>query len=188
MTEPVLITGNEHKYLLASTTFAHYGLTLSHETPHIDEIQAEDSEVIARHKADSAFKLMGRPVIISDDSWSIPGLNGFPGPYMKSMNHWLTTDDFVRLTAPLQDRTTILHQILVYQDADGQQLFRFDVPAIMLKEPRGESSIPWTTLVCLEGDDGLTIAEVRNPATDHKARHAARIWHDLINWLQENRP
>lgn len=180
------VTGNPDKYITAVRVCAEHDLALEQASPDIDEVQSEDSEYIARHKAGSAFETLGKPVVVSDDSWSITGLHGFPGPYMKSMNHWLGTEDFLRLTAHLTDRSVILTQQLVYYDGSVQKLFSNQTRGAVLDEPRGPTEIPWASLVALDGDQGMTIAEVRSNNLAHSDRDVAKNWHDLIIWYKEN--
>lgn len=76
----IFSTGNPEKFAIGSQTCRGYGIELSQNSLEIDEIQGEDAERIVRDKADKAYSLIGEPVIVSDDSWEIPGLGGFPGP------------------------------------------------------------------------------------------------------------
>ncbi len=179
------VTGNHDKFLIGSHTFEQYGMSLIQAAPNLDKVQSEDSEYIARHKATSAYNLLRKPVIISDDSWSVPELRGFPGPYMKSINHRLMVDDFLRLFSTLQDRTIILTQLLIYKDDTTEKLLRNDVPGKILTEPAGDTSVPITSIVLLDGDNGKTIAQARADGTSkHNDRLAAQIYHDLANWYK----
>lgn len=74
------VTGNPVKFRTATTICKKYGLTIERLSMDIPEIQAHDGETVARDKALRVFEEMQKPIIISDDSWIIPGLNGFPGP------------------------------------------------------------------------------------------------------------
>src|SRR5450830_475374 len=90
-------TSNQEKMLIAQTVCESAGINVVQAPLDIHEIQGEDPKLIVKEKARSAFKQLGKPVIVSDDSWDIPALNGFPGPYMKSVNHWFESQDFLRL-------------------------------------------------------------------------------------------
>jgi non-canonical purine NTP pyrophosphatase (RdgB/HAM1 family) len=153
----------------------------------IDEIQGEDAAKIALDKADKAFKLVSKPVIVSDDSWAIHCLNGFPGAYMKSVTHWFTTDDFLRLTSHSDNRQVTLTQMYVYQDASGQKLFQSDVHGQLLLKPQGDSkALSWLQVVSLDGDNGLSVAKVeqQGPTPD---RAANRIWYEIFDWLENQK-
>jgi XTP/dITP diphosphohydrolase len=184
------VTGNAKKFALAHAVCARKGVKLSQIVLDIDEIQGEDAEHIIRHKAQSAFDLVGKPVVVSDDSWHISGLNGFPGPYMKSMNHWFTTEDFINLTKHLKDRTATVVQLLAYQDELETVVFRKDAVGTILKEPRGHSYAPWRHLTAMEYDDGLTIAEVEAAGKLETPERLAKIpepWTELLMWYKGKR-
>src|SRR4051812_20667131 len=151
MKEVVFATSSAIKHSVARDVLAHYDLTLLRQDLDVPEIQGEDGEVIARDKAEKAFQKLGKPVIITDDTWIIPGLNGFPGAYMKSMNEWLTPEDWLRLTDTLTDRRILLRQFAVYQDKDIQKVFIGDVAGMLLHEIRGKTKHPHCTIISFDG-------------------------------------
>jgi XTP/dITP diphosphohydrolase len=184
--EITFATGNAAKFRSASLICKQFDIKLHQATLEINEIQAEDATVIARDKAQKAYELVGSPTVVNDDSWIIPGLNGFPGPYMKSMNDWLTPEDFLRLTEPLTDRRVILAQYTVYQDKHGQQLFRRDIEGVLLPEIRGEyPDSPNMSIISF--DDGKTsaaelLAKQLPVIDDYRT-----TWHDLGEWLTKDK-
>jgi XTP/dITP diphosphohydrolase len=176
-----LVTGNEQKIRGAQVTLEPYNIKVVGQNLDIVEIQDEDGEVIARDKAEKAWLLLQEPLIVNDDIWMIPGLNGFPGPYMKSMNHWLNADDWLRLTRDLTDRRIVLRQFVIYQDVDGQTLFTVDIEGTLLTEARGEASNHNDTIVSFN-DQGLSNAEIR--ATGKSSiEHRHTAWHEVAAWL-----
>ncbi|MDB5181975.1 MAG: RdgB/HAM1 family non-canonical purine pyrophosphatase, dITP/XTP pyrophosphatase [Candidatus Saccharibacteria bacterium] len=187
MPDLTFVTGNADKLSSAIQVSAVYGISLKQASPEVEEVQGEDPEHIARRKAEVAFELLRAPLVVSDDSWWIHGLNGFPGPYMKSMNHWLNTDDFLRLTAGLTDRSVTLTKLLVYQDEETQKIIRHDVQGQILTESRGNSNVPWAKLVVLNGDHGRTIAEVYEQKIDLDQRQSAQVWHSFFEWYKQDR-
>jgi inosine/xanthosine triphosphate pyrophosphatase family protein len=187
MQQLLFSTGNHEKFEIAQATCQPLGLELQMRAMDIDEIQAEDSEVVIARKARDAFAATGQPVVVSDDSWNIPGLRGFPGPYMKSMDYWFTPQDFINLTRPLEDRRIILVQLLAYQDTDTQKIFRREYTGALLTEPRGTYGQPLKKVVTMPGDNGLSIAEVYDQEHRvHTDREVSAGWRDLATWyLQE---
>ena len=182
----IFSTGNTQKFDIAHAVCAKHDLELTQNALEIDEIQGEDAEIIIRDKAQKAFAFLGQPVIVSDDSWSIPGLNGFPGAYMKSMDHWLTPEDFLNLTRKLEDRRIILIQMLAYQDNTHQQVFRREYTGTLLTEARGTEGKPLQKILTMPGDNGLSVAEAYEAGTIHAERDVAAGWNDLIDWLNHN--
>jgi inosine/xanthosine triphosphate pyrophosphatase family protein len=180
MKQLAYVTGNAFKFRQADVTCKPFGVQLEQIKLDIPEIQAATGEQVARDKAAKAFAALQKPLVVSDDSWMIPGLNNFPGPYMKHMNDWFTVEDWLRLTSTLEDRSIILRQIVIHQDEHGQQLFSVDIPGILLREARGASPYPHASLVSLDGGK-------RSNAEYHEKGESAAAnyhnpWHEFAQW------
>jgi len=180
----VFATSSVIKYSVAWHVLAKSNINLVREDLDVPEIQGEEGEVIARDKAEKAFQKLGKPVIITDDTWMIPGLNNFPGPYMKSMNEWLTPEDWLRLTDTLADRRIILRQFAVYQDANLQKVFIGDVEGILLHEIRGKSKHPHCTIISF--DDGKhSDAEFHEQGLSG-TKDSRTVWDEIGPWLEKH--
>lgn len=177
-------TGNAEKFALGQAAFAKHNIVLEQITVDTDEIQGEDAEIILNDKAKKAFAIVGKPVLVSDDSWSIPVLNGFPGPYMKSINHWFTPDDFMSLMRGKADRTVYLEQRLAYIDGDEIVTFSKRIKGIFVTEPRGHTGPPIMRVVELE-DDGMTIAELYDKGIGKKRGLQRDAWTDAADWYSK---
>lgn len=181
-------TSNKEKIQIAQTVCAEADIPVQPVALDIDEIQGEDPEVIVRDKAKRAFKQLGMPVVVSDDTWDIPSLKGFPGAYMKSINYWFTPDDFLRLMNGVDDRKIILHQYLAYADGNVMEVFKNDIPGQIIEEARGNSEkSPNMTIIVLNSDNGKTIAEVFEQGEEAVvARYKNRpdVWHGFIEWYK----
>lgn len=182
MLKLLCVTGNDMKFNIGKRAFAKHGITLEQKSAEIDEIQGEDPEIIIRDKARRAFEAVGKPLIVTDDSWSIPALRGFPGPYLKSMHRWFTPEDFLRLTRDLTDRTIYLHQYVVYQDELQTVLFSHDLRGTLLTEVRGHNGEPLMKLVSLEADNGLSVAECYDQGLSRDITGTKDAWHQAASW------
>lgn len=180
----VFSTGNSDKFLTAQHVCKRYGVELVQADLDIDEIQGEDPQIVATDKARKAFSALKKPVVITDDSWAFSGLNGFPGVYMHSMNTWLTPADFLRLTLPLHDRRVTRTQYLIYDDGIQQKIFSLQSHGSLLTEARGASKHASHTVISLDGENGLSIAEVLQHLSDKSTRPSAKIWHNFITWFE----
>lgn len=181
-------TTNQEKMLIAQTVCSKFDINVEQTSIDIDEIQGEDPIVIVQDKARRAYESLSKPVIVSDDSWDIPALNGFPGPYMKSINKWFRSDDFLRLMNGINDRTIILHQLLAYYDGTIIKVFSNDIHGKVTDKPRGKNHrSPNMTVTVLDHDNGRTIAEVFEQG--EKAvleRYLTRpdAWHGFAEWYK----
>ncbi len=184
-------TGNQEKIQLAESAIKGSDITIKPANLEIEEIQGEDPEVIVRAKAEAAYKILETPVIVSDDSWSIRALNGFPGPYMKSINYWFTAKDFLRLMEGIEDRHIEINQFLAYTDGNVIKVFRQDIPGNIIHTPRGVNSrSPNMEVIELDSDNGKTIAEVFEGGNEEIAKrfeNIPNIWNKFIAWHTKER-
>lgn len=182
MREVFFATGNDEKFEIAAAVREPLGVSLKRTRLDIDEIQGEDSEAIIRDKAKKAFTVLSQPVIVSDDSWNIPGLHGFPGPYMKSVYHWFTPEDFLNLTRPLTDRRIILVQLLAYQDTTRQRIFRKEHVGKLLTAARGTYGNSLHKVIAMPNDEGLSVAEAYDRGAVRAERDVAAGWRAFVEW------
>lgn len=181
-------TGNQQKFSIGQTILRDYDIELIQTPVEIDEIQGEDAEYVLRDKALKAYKSLRKPVVVSDDWWDIPALNGFPGAYMKSMNHWLTPEDFVALMQPKTDRRIILHANLAYTDGKNVKIFSDDLSGVIVETPRGVYGPTLMHIAAMEYDRGLTISEIYDQGLEHgvdRLRQRNDAWTKLANYLNE---
>lgn len=180
----IFSTSNSQKFAKGLQICAEYDIVLVQSQLEVDEIQSENAEIVARKKAGAAFALLGQPVLISDDSWEIHGLSGFPGTYAKSINTWLTADDLIRLTRDLTDRGATFRQMLVYQDGSQQKLFVKETTGVVLKEARGTAGVPTQKIISLEPDGKKSISEMIH-GTHYTGAEALQVWHDFAQWYKQ---
>lgn len=180
-------TTNKEKKLIAQTICAKFNINLQTVSIAIDEIQGEDSLKIVKDKAYRAYDALSKPVVVSDDSWDILALNGFPGPYMKSINYWFKPADFLRLMTGIEDRTFIPHQLLAYYDGKTMKVFTNDIPGKIINEPRGINNYtPFMSVAVLDPDNGRTVAEVfeqGQSAVTERYLTRPDVWHNFIAWF-----
>lgn len=109
-----LVTTNRKKLLTAQNVLTQYNvdldmLSLDYEVP---EIQDFDVEAIAAFSAQYTAEMENKPVLVTDVGYFIKSLNGLPGPYIKQMNHYLTSEDILRLMEGKTDRTFEMRECL----------------------------------------------------------------------------
>lgn len=182
----IFCTGNAEKYANAELVCKSYGIDIAQQPLEIDEIQSENVKAILEDKLRKAYELVRRPVVVSDDSWEIPGLNGFPGPYMKSINTWLSPEDYLRLTLPLEDRSIYLVQWLGYADGKTIRTFELKTKGTLLKDIKGKYGSANHKLVSLDGDNGKSIAEIYDLGLNHEERAVSQNWHEFAEWYSTN--
>ncbi len=130
-------TGNVRKISEARESCRPFDVVLEPVKLDIIEIQSDDLLDIAKHKAMEAFRLTGRPVVVTDTYWNIPALNGFPGAYMHDVVRWFSTEDFLNLMSSKKDRAIRFTETIVYQDVGQTKVFSKEFSGIIAHEPRG---------------------------------------------------
>jgi XTP/dITP diphosphohydrolase len=184
MKQIIFVTSNELKFKHAALTLEAFDIKLIREHMNLQEMQADSGEEIARYKAEQAFAKFKQPLVVNDDSWSIPGLNGFPGPYMKYMTDWLTPQDWLNLTQSLEDRRIILQQHAVYQDEHGQHYFYQEIEGLLLKEIRGEHYNKHLPITSFDGGKHSVAEREAGLAPSAKPTNTS-AWHHFGEWFNQ---
>lgn len=185
MSDFTFVTSNNIKVQAATAACNEFGISFDRTVIDFIEIQSSQGAPIARHKAEQAYSQLHKPIVITDDSWIIPALNGFPGPYMKQVNDWFSIEDWLRLTRDLTDRRMILRQIIVYQDSRQQRLFSCDLEAVMLRESRSATGIKHFSIISFDG--GQHSAAELSERGESPIKHLPNSWHGLCKWLQKSK-
>jgi len=108
------ITGNNLKFQIAQKELSDVGAELIQKELNTPEIQSMSIEEIASFSAQWASDLLKEQVIVSDVGYYIEALNGFPGPFIKYINEWLSADDILRLMTGKENRKVIVKDCLAY--------------------------------------------------------------------------
>ncbi len=153
-TRITFVTGNAGKFATAREHLASLGVELEHVMLDLDEIQSSSVQEVALHKAQQAFRVLRRPVIIEDSGFYIDELNGFPGPSVKFVIKALGAEGIARLADQTATRRCHFQGVLVYIDAHG-------VPRTFIDE-----------------GDGGTIAE--KPTADPQPGSWSALWDVFI--------
>lgn len=136
-TEILFATGNYRKINEANNTLESYGIIVKPIKIEVDEIQHHDPSEITKAKARAAFALLGKPVVVSDSSWSIPALGGFPGGYMHDINLWWSEKDWINVMSGHEDKTIVLQEHIAYCDSEQLAHFSHDYKGVFLSKPQG---------------------------------------------------
>lgn len=186
MTQLTFVTGNNEKFEVGHAICSEYDVTLFQNRLDIDEVQSEDPGYVVRKKAEQAYQQLQIPVVVSDDAWNTPALNGFPGPYMKSIDYWFTPQNWLDIMRDITDRRIILIQQLAYFDGTNYKQITEEHSGQMLLQPRGSYGKTLQKIVTMPGDDGLSISEVYDKPVSHRDREVSAGWHRFIQWYVKN--
>lgn len=87
------------------------------DTPEIQDISTVE---VAKQSALWAAKETGEVCIKMDAGFFITALNGFPGPFVKYVNDWLTQEDFLNLMNGKNDRSAYFEDATAIAFPDGR--------------------------------------------------------------------
>lgn len=111
-----IVTGNKDKFLQAKAAFSGFKFDLVQTDIDVPEIQSNSIQDIAGFSAEWVSNKLQAPVAITDVAYEISVLKGFPGPFIKYINTWLTEEDILRLLSGLDNREVVVKECLAYSD------------------------------------------------------------------------
>lgn len=109
----IFVTSNNKKYKIAESILKGKNISLSRRSIQLDELQTDDLLQIANSSAIQAFNRIGSMVAVTDVGFYIPALKGFPGPFVKYINQYLSSENLVNLMSGVHDREVIIKECLV---------------------------------------------------------------------------
>ncbi len=124
MKEIYFITGNELKFSIALDILKDYGIKVIQKNLETPEIQSFEGKEICEFSAKFAANKLNLPVIKTDVSYHIKGLNGFPGPFIKFINKWLDANDLLIIMKD-KDREVEIKEFLSFV-SPGKEQVTFD--------------------------------------------------------------
>ena len=177
------ITSNQNKIVTATRLLEPFGVKVEGlKVDGIIEPQTENIEEISIIKAKQAFEKVKKPLIVSDGSWIIPALKGFPGPYMAFVNKWFTSEDFLNLMKEKDNREIILRECVTYIDKDQIKTFISDTKALFVEKESGKAT-PIDQVISFR-EDGKTIAQCENEGLPRIPQ--SDLWDEVGEWLKTN--
>lgn len=188
MTKILFATGNSRKITEASETLREYGIEVEPVKVEIDEIQHRDPVEITKAKARAAYQVVHQPVVVSDTSWEIPALGGFPGGYMKDIASWLDARDWLALMARHEDKTIYCHEHVTYFDGERLQHFQSVYTGQFIDEAKGREhpEESFERVVVLYGNQ--TMAGQLADGLVASAGESLDHWKQFGAWAQSHLP
>lgn len=153
MKQVTMVTGNIGKWQVASEIFKKYNVELLHEKMNTFEIQSHEVEEVSKHSALYAAEKLERPVIKSDVGYFIESLNGFPGPFLRYINDYLTSEEILKLMEDKENRTILLKECLTFATPNGECIQFVSVEKAGISKISMGSGTTFDRIVIFEGQD-----------------------------------
>jgi non-canonical purine NTP pyrophosphatase (RdgB/HAM1 family) len=122
------------------------GYPLARESVVLEEIQAIDLEPVVRHKAQQAYALLRRPVLVEDTGLAFAAWNGLPGALVKWFLQSLGADGLCRLLAGEANRAATATTLFGYCDGPTLSVFAGSVHGVIPPTPRGTAGFGWDAI------------------------------------------
>lgn len=116
------VTGNQYKFQVAQEVLGKRGIEVVQEKLEVPEIQSTDVAEISSFSAKWASDKLGKPVVLTDAGYYIVALNGFPGPFIKYINKWLTSADLLKLMEGKENRKVVIKICLAYCEPSSEPI------------------------------------------------------------------
>lgn len=130
-------SSNKNKFEEAQSILSEFGITLKFFKCRLQEIQSNNLEEIAVHKASQAYLLCSKPVIIEDDGLFIKSLKGFPGPYSSFAFDTIGNKGILNLLSKQRDAS--FRSIIAYcEKKEDVMLFDANVQGKISKKLQGK--------------------------------------------------
>lgn len=182
MKEILFATGNARKIAEATKVLGEFDIKVESVKLEMDEIQHHDPAEITKAKARAAYEVAHKPVVVSDTSWGIPALGGFPGGYMKDIAAWLDVQDWLALMARHSDKTIYCYEHVAYFDGEELRHFEHTYTGYFIDEPRGQSLPDESFEQVVTLMQGTTLAEQAAKGGLASAGEILGHWHQFGEW------
>lgn len=125
----------------------------------IDEVQGLDSVFVITKKAEEAFKILQKPVIVDDVSVFIEALNGFPGPLIKFLREGIGNQGIIEILSSKNNRRATVQNAIGFHDGKKVHVFLGEVTGTIATEEKGSDGWGFDTIFIPEGEE-KTYAEM----------------------------
>jgi len=134
------ITKNPLKFRRAKEFFKNTDIELKQLAIDTPEIQEESPIEIAKASVKFVARKINQPLIKLDTAFYIEALNGFPGPFVKYINNWLTPEQILTLMKKKKNRKAYwIDAIALFLPGKPIKVFSSKEEGTIALKPQGEN-------------------------------------------------
>jgi XTP/dITP diphosphohydrolase len=171
----VLVTGNRGKVAEARLAL---GLEIEAMEMDLPEVQSLDLLEVLHEKAEVAWEIVRRPLVVEETGLSLLCLNGFPGPLVKWMLMAVGAEGIARVGQALGDPRAVARCALLYRDEERTVLAEGMTLGTLILPGRGGHGFGWDPVFLPDGES-RTFAELVGKEKD-AVSHRGKAWRDLM--------
>lgn len=139
------VTGNENK-LTEVQKIVNGAIEIEQIDLDLDEIQAVQGADVIRHKAEQAYALSQKPVLIEDTSLYFNAWNNLPGALTKWFLKTVASEGICKMMQGESNRSAFAETIFATYDGQKLETFSGKVEGIITESPRGENGFGWDNI------------------------------------------
>lgn len=175
-----VVTSNPNK---AVEIIAFFGpaFQVEHVSMEIPEYRHDDVGEIARKKAEYAYGIIKRQLMVDDTAFCIDALNGFPGPYAAYVLATIGNNGILKLLERIPNRKAYFETAVACATMEGVEVFRGRIEGIIVP-PRGTGGFGYDPIF---ETNGATLSEL-SLEEKNRMSHRAQALTKVKKWL-ENR-
>ena len=155
--ELIFVTSNEGKRREAEAVL---GLELRHRGLDLVEPQSLDLHEVVRFKAERAFEVTGKPVLVEDTGLELLGLGGFPGPLIRWLLASVGPDGICRMANAFGDVRAVARCVTCATDGRDTVIGEGVVMGTIARQPTGTGGFGWDSTFIPDGGGGRTFGEM----------------------------
>lgn len=134
------ITGNPKKVQSAQAALGSFGIKVLQEKIDTPEIQDKDIRKVAESSARFAAEKLNKAVIKVDVGFEIEALSGFPGPFSKFINEWLSPEKILKLLDGETNKKAKFVDVIAYCEPGKEAIsFIAQTKGVLSEKPSGDN-------------------------------------------------
>ncbi|EKD57249.1 MAG: hypothetical protein ACD_57C00362G0003 [uncultured bacterium] len=137
----------------------------------IPEIQSLDLDEVISHKAEDAYKIINKPVLVEDISLEIKALKGLPGTFIKFFLQTVGTEGTVKMIGSAKTDTKVTAAVAIY-DGKDLRIFKGTIYGTLSPKNRGPYGFGFDKIF-IPRDYTKTFAQMP-PSLKNKISHRAK--------------
>jgi len=137
----------------------------------IPEIQSLDLDEVISHKAEDAYKIINKPVLVEDISLEIKALKGLPGTFIKFFLQTVGTEGTVKMIGSAKTDTKVTAAVAIY-DRKDLRIFKGTIYGTLSPKNRGPYGFGFDKIF-IPRDYTKTFAQMP-PSLKNKISHRAK--------------
>jgi XTP/dITP diphosphohydrolase len=169
-----VVTSNPHK---AEEIAAFFGneIDIGHVSLELPEYRSDDVGEIARRKAEYAYSLIKKSLIVDDTAFSVDALKGFPGPYAAYVQSTIGNAGILKLMDGMHDRSAHFETVIALATKDGILLFRGRVEGEIVVAPRGRQGFGYDPIFDVGGHTLAELSLDKKNTLSHRAMALSKL-------------